>query len=45
MLGHVDQGELPLRLAFPEVVVFAKLDQGGQPGFQHDVLGAVLVDA
>ncbi len=45
MLGHFDQGDLRLRFAFEEVVMFAKLDQGGQPGFQLDVRGSVLVDS
>jgi hypothetical protein len=42
-LGQLDQGELRLRLALPEVVVFPQLDQGGCPGFQLDFGGSVLV--
>src|SRR5208283_4198421 len=44
-LGQFDQGDLRLRFTFPEVVMFAKLDQGGRLGFQLDVLGSVLVDS
>ena len=45
MLGHFDQGDLRLRFTFEEVEMFAKLDQGRQPGFQLDVRGSVLVDS
>src|SRR5271157_2001912 len=41
--GQFDQGELRLRFTFPEVVMFAELEQGGHPGFQLDVRGSVLV--
>src|SRR5208337_5473924 len=41
--GQFDQGELRLRFTFPEVVMFAKLEQGGHPGFQLDFRGSVLV--
>src|SRR5271157_3687117 len=43
--GQFDQGELRLRFTFPEVVMFAELEQGGHLGFQLDVLGSVLVDS
>ncbi len=45
MLGQVDQGDLRLRFTFPELVMLAKLDQGGRLGFHLDVLGSVLVDS
>jgi len=45
VLGHVDQGDFLLLYAFPKLVMFAELDQGGRLGFQLDVLGSVLVDS
>ena len=43
--GQFDQADFRRCFTVPEVVIFAKLDEGGQPGFQLDVVDAVLVDS
>ncbi len=43
--GQFDQADFRRRFTVPEVVIFAKLDQGGPLGFELGALDAVLVDS
>src|SRR5271166_5263900 len=42
-IQQLDKGNLRLCLSFPEVEMFAQLEECGQPGFQLDFRRSVLV--